>query len=47
MILNLKLVRVDYKYCDYLREFDSRVAYNNLAKDTRPYVGILFTIGHY
>lgn len=45
MILNLKLVRVDYKYCDYLRTYDNRVIYNNSAKETRPYIGILFTIG--
>ena len=44
MILNLKLVRVDYKYCDYLRSYDNKVIYNNSSKETRPYIGILFTI---
>ena len=23
MILNFKLVKIDYKYCDYLRKFDN------------------------
>ena len=44
MILNLKLVKVDSKYCDYLRKFDNKVAYNMNTKELRPFVGILFTI---
>lgn len=28
MILNLKIVRVNSDYCDYLRKFDNRVSYN-------------------
>ena len=28
MVFNLKLIRVNTDYCDYLRNFDSRVAYN-------------------
>ena len=28
MILNLKLVKIDSEYCDYLRKFDDRVMYN-------------------
>ena len=44
MISNLKLVRVDSKYCDYLRKFDGRVAYNKNSKELRPFVGILFSI---
>lgn len=44
MISNLKLVRVDSKYCDYLRKFDGRVAYNKNSKELRPFVGILFNI---
>lgn len=28
MIKNLKLVKVDTKYCDYLRKLDKRVEYN-------------------
>jgi len=44
MILKFKLVRVDTKYCDYLRSFDNKVAYNKNEKELRPFVGILFTI---
>lgn len=44
MIKNLKLVKVDTKYCDYLRKFDKRVVYNKYSKELRPFVGILFTI---
>ena len=44
MILKFKLVRVDTKYCDYLRIFDNRVAYNKNEKELRPFVGIGFTI---
>lgn len=33
MIKNLKLVKVDTKYCDYLRKFDKRVAYNKYSKE--------------
>ncbi len=44
MIKNLKLVKVDTKYCDYLRKFDKRVVYNKHSKELRPFVGILFTI---
>lgn len=28
MILNLKIVRVNSNYCDYLRKFDNKVSYN-------------------
>ena len=42
---NLKLVVINTDYCDYLRTFDSRVAYNYGKKDTRPFIGILFNIG--
>ena len=28
MNLNLKIVRVNSDYCDYLRKFDNRVSYN-------------------
>ena len=44
MIINLKLVKVDYEYCNFLRKFDNRVSYNEGAKELRPYVGILFEI---
>ena len=44
MILNLKIVRVSSDYCDYLREFDNKVAYNKYEKELRPFIGILFKI---
>ena len=44
MILNLKIVRVDSDYCDYLRKFDNKVAYNKNEKELRPFIGILFKI---
>lgn len=44
MIKNFKLVKVDYKYCDYLREYDERVPYNRGIKDLRPFIGILFEV---
>ena len=44
MILNLKLVKVDSYYCEYLRKFDNKVAYNKYEKELRPFIGILFTI---
>jgi len=44
MIRNFKIVKVDYKYCDYLRKFDSKVSYNAGLKELRPFIGILFTV---
>lgn len=44
MIYNLKIVRVDSNYCDYLRTFDNKVAYNKDEKELRPFIGILFEI---
>lgn len=44
MILNLKIVRVNSEYCDYLRKFDNRVSYNKYEKELRPFIGILFKI---
>ena len=41
---NLKLVIIDTKYCNHLRTFDLRVAYNYGKKDTRPFIGVLFNI---
>ena len=32
MAFNLKIVRVDSEYCDYLRQFDDKVAYNKNEK---------------
>jgi hypothetical protein len=44
MILNLRIVRVDSNYCDYLRKFDNKVSYNKDEKELRPFIGILFKI---
>ena len=44
MIRNFKIVKVDYKYCDYLRKFDSRVSYNAGIKELRPFIRILFEV---
>ena len=44
MILNLKIVRVNSDYCDYLRKYDKRVSYNKFEKELRPFIGILFEI---
>lgn len=47
MIINLRIVRVDSNYCDYLRKFDNKVAYNKYEKEQRPFIGILFKIYSY
>lgn len=44
MIRNFKIVKVDYKYCDYLRSFDNKVSYNAGIKELRPFIGILFVV---
>lgn len=44
MIRNFKIVKVDYKYCDYLRQFDNKVSYNAGVKELRPFIGILFIV---
>ena len=44
MIRNFKIVKVDYKYCDYLRQFDNKVSYNAGVKELRPFIGILFVV---
>ena len=44
MIINLKIVRVNPEYCDYLRKYDNKVAYNKNEKELRPFIGILFKI---
>lgn len=42
--MNFKIVIIDYKYCDYLREFDNKVIYNVGEKELRPFLGVLFNI---
>ncbi len=44
MIRNLKIVKVNTEYCDYLRTFDSKVPYNAGIKELRPFIGVLFKI---
>lgn len=44
MIKKIKLVKIDYKYCNYLRKYDSKVVYNAGQKELRPFIGVLFTI---
>ena len=44
--MNFKIVKLDYRYCDYLRKFDYRVAYNKGLKELRPYIGILFIVNN-
>ena len=41
---SFKIVQVDYKYCDYLRQFDDKVPYNAGSKELRPFLGVLFKI---
>ncbi len=43
----LKIVKIDTKYCNYLRKFDSRVPYNYGKKALRPFVGVLFRVGNF
>ena len=47
MYKNLKIVKVDMKYCNYLRKYDNRVSYNFGTKELRPFLGVLFTVGDY
>ncbi len=44
MSKKLILVKLDAKYCNYLRKFDSKVPYNYGKKELRPFVGILFQV---
>ena len=46
MYKSFKIVKVDYKYCDFLRKYDNKVTYNAGTKDLRPFIGVLFTIGN-
>ena len=44
MFKSFKIVKIDSNYCDYLRQFDSKVTYNRGIKDLRPFIGVLFVI---
>lgn len=41
MAKTLKIYYLDDKYINYLRQFDTKVAYNK--SQTRPYVGVVYT----
>ena len=41
---NLKIVKVDSDYCNFLRKYDDKVTYNAGKKELRPFLGILFTV---
>lgn len=41
----LKIYYIDESYINYLRKFDSNVAYNK--NSTRPYIGIVYTYNNY
>lgn len=47
MYKKLKIVKIDFHYCDYLRKYDSKVTYNAGTKHLRPFVGVLFMVGNY
>jgi len=42
---NFRIVKIDFKYCDFLRQFDNKVPYNAGSKELRPFIGVLFMIG--
>ena len=42
----LILVKLDSKYCDFLRNYDNKVPYNYNEKELRPFIGVLFRIGN-
>ena len=41
------MVKVNYKYCDYLRQFDNKIPYNASNKELRPFFDILFLVDNY
>ena len=45
MLKNLKIYYISENYINYLRKFDSNVAYNK--NSTRPYIGIVYTYNNY
>ena len=47
MYKKLKIVKVESKYCNYLRKYDSRVPYNAGTKELRPFIGVLFRFKKY
>lgn len=43
---NFKIVKLDTNYCNYLRNFDSKVPFNYGKKETRPFIGVLFNVNN-
>ncbi|MDD3187225.1 MAG: type III toxin-antitoxin system ToxN/AbiQ family toxin [Bacilli bacterium] len=43
----LIIVRVSSDYCDFLRQFDNKVAFNMNKKELRPFIGILFIVNNF
>ena len=41
-----KIVKLDVKYCNYLRQYDYRISYNAGIKDLRPFIGVLFKVNN-
>lgn len=46
MYQSFKIVKVNSKYCDYLRKYDNKVSYNAVLKDLRPFIGVLFKVNN-
>ena len=44
MYRSLRIVKIDAKYCNYLRKYDNKVVYIVGVKELRPFIGILFTV---
>ena len=43
-LVELKLVKIDSDYCDFLRQYDNKVPYNADKKVLRPFIGVLFPV---
>lgn len=46
MFRKIIIVKVDSKYCEFLRKYENKVPYNAGEKELRPFIGILFNIGN-
>lgn len=46
MYKNFKIVKINSKYCDFLRKYDEKVPYNKGNKELRPFIGVLFEINN-
>lgn len=45
--MSFSFYMVDVEYCSFLRKTDTRVPYNMSMKSTRPFVGIVFSVGEF